>query len=150
MKAEELGHYWKTSKKSSDAWMEATVNLIKKHGGTPLQSFSGIDMVSNRSAIMIAFQMDGETFKITWPALQSKTGNKRAALVQAATLVHHAVKTRLLEARVIGSRAAFFGFLMLDDGRNMSELGNSEITNLIPPLLLSNVDVEIIVEVEDD
>ena len=150
MKAEDLGHYWKTSRKSSDAWMEATVNLIKKHGGTPLQSFSGIDMVSNRSAIMISFQMEGETFKITWPALESKTNNKRSSLVQAATLVYHAVKTRLLEAKIIGARSAFFGFLMLEDGRSMAEVSNHEIIEMIPPLLLSSnyrdVEIEIIDE----
>ena len=138
MYAEQLGHYWKTSKRSTDAWMDSTINLIRKHDGIPLQSFSGIDLITDRSAIMLSFKLDGELFKITWPALPSKTGNNRAALVQAATMVHHTVKTRLLESKVIGTRTAFFSFLQLDDGRTMSQVSDPDLVDLIPPLLLSS------------
>jgi hypothetical protein len=126
--AEDVGHYWKTSKTGADTWIDKAVSLITKHGGKPLQRFSGWDMASGRSAFMIAFEMDGDVFKITWPVLKSKTKNERAARVQSATLLYHSVKGRLLEAKIRGPRAAFFGFLTLPDGRSASELGTHELS----------------------
>jgi len=106
--AEDLGHYWKTSRISTDDWVDKTLKLIHSHGGQLQGSYSGNDLASGRSALMISFRIAGDSFKIVWPVLPSRTKEDRAARVQAATLLYYDVKARLLSARILGYRTAFF------------------------------------------
>jgi len=125
--AEDIGHFWKTSKAGADKWIDKTLKLIIQHGGTPLQSLSGMDLAKGRSAFMISFEMGGDTFKITWPVLPSKRGDNQAARVQSATMLHHTIKSRLLEAKIRGPRAALFSFLALPSGKVAGDLAVENI-----------------------
>jgi hypothetical protein len=131
--AEEVGHFWHTSKTPAETWIERTIKLIKDHGGKPLQSLIGADMETGRSAFLLVFQFDQETYKISWPVLKTKTKDEKGAKIQAATLLHHVVKTKLMEAMVLGTRVAFFSFLMLPDGRTASEINAPDIAELFLP-----------------
>lgn len=129
--AEDLA-YWKTSQSMPDTWLDRTIGLIEKAGG--VVEASGYGNQGERSAYMVTFGLDGEVFRIVWPVIPSKTGNVRAAKVQAATMMHHDVKARLISAQVLGVRAAFFNWLMLPDGRTATSVGLAE---LVPPMLMA-------------
>ena len=49
--AEDIGHFWKTSKTPADSWMDKTIALIKQHGGKPLQSFTGAASTAVATAV---------------------------------------------------------------------------------------------------
>jgi hypothetical protein len=62
--AEDLGHYWMTSKSSPDAWLDKTEELIRGHGGKILaRAFS---QAEGRAAYLLGFELDGERYKIVW------------------------------------------------------------------------------------
>jgi hypothetical protein len=104
--AEEV-NYWKTSKSSPDAWMERTRRQIEKLGGTVLAEGSGSEPGLGRAAYMLAFEIEGEHYRVVWPVLPSKTGDEKAARRQAATLLYHDLKAKAISAAVLGARAAF-------------------------------------------
>jgi hypothetical protein len=145
--AEDIGHFWKTSKTPADSWMEKTIALIKAHGGKPLQAFTGQDMETGRSAFMLSFKFGDDTFKISFPVLPSRAHDEKSAKIQAATLLHHCVKAKLLEAEILGTRTAFFAFLALPDGRTTAEVAIPELLQIFPspvqhrPQLTSGEDV---------
>lgn len=148
MKAEELGHYWMTSKTAPDAWLDKTEGLIEGHGGTILSRGHG--KMGQQEAYMLEFRFSGETFRIEWPVLPSS--NQRAARVQAATLIYHDVKGKIVAAKVHGTRAAFFQYLLLPDGRTAVEIADSQISTVFPNLsrpLLSSPDDSIDGEYEE-
>lgn len=126
--------YWKTSKSSADKWMERTANLIADFGGKVTHQGSGIE--GNRAAFMIQFEMDSDTFKVVWPALESMHGDDKAARVQAATMLHHDVKAKCVSAEVLGARKSFFGWLALPDGRTLDQLEPDEVLEARTPALL--------------
>ena len=130
MKAEELGHYWKTSKTPPDTWLDRAEDLIVKHGGKVLAR--GFGSAGGREAYMLGFELEGDRFRIVWPVLESD--DVRAARIQAATCLYHYVKQTLIAARVLGARTAFFSWLMLPDGRTACELSVPEMTNVLPDL----------------
>lgn len=74
-------------------------------------------------------------FKLMWPVLPSREGNVKAARIQAATMLYHDVKAKVVTAKVLGTRAAFFQYLLLPDGRSASEATTPELANQIPQLL---------------
>lgn len=127
--------YWKTSQSTPDTWLDRTVAMIEKAGGGVLSS--GFGAQGDRAAYMIEFVMDEERIRIVWPVLPSKKGEVRAAKVQAVTMMHHDIKARLVSAQVLGTRAAFFNWVMLPDGRTASSVALSE---LIPKMLASPVE----------
>ena len=142
-------NYWKTSQSSADSWMDKTIKLIRDFGGRVTAEAFGSEPVSGRSAFMLAFEMQGDQFKIIWPVLPSRArGGERAAKIQAATLVYHDVKARLLSIKIFGARAVFFNYLQLPDGRNATEASYSELSMGLPALFgayqLSSGDDEII------
>jgi len=126
--AEEL-NFWQTSKSSPDIWVERTTRQIEALGGKILAD--GFGSTLSGAAFMIGFALEGETFKIVWPVLPTKSGNARAAKVQAATMLYHYIKGVALYALVVGSRTAFFSHLLLPDGKTLSELTNEEIEDNI-------------------
>ena len=84
---------------------------------------------------MIAFEISGDRFKIVWPVLKSRSGNEKAARRQAATFIYHDVKAKCLSATVLGARSAFFSYLLLPDGRTVSEASDSEVIRLLPSIV---------------
>jgi hypothetical protein len=131
-------NYWKTSKSSPDAWAEKTQALIVQFGGEVLASGFGNDHEKGRAAYMIRFVVDEETFRIIWPVLDSETGDTFAARRQAATMLYHDTKAKCVAAQVLGSRVAFFSWLELPDGRAMFQLGENELLQDTPRMLLAS------------
>ncbi len=131
--AEDIGHYWKTSRRSPEQWMELTCKLIESLGGTVLAE--GFGRVEEQAAYMLSFKLGEDKFKVVWPVLPSKTGAAAAARRQAATLLHHDIKAKAMTASVLGNKAAFFSYILLSDGRTASSLAVPELANAFPFLL---------------
>lgn len=129
-------NYWKTSKSSPDGWMEKTKKQIENLKGKVLgEGFGSND--EGKAAFMLAFQIEGQTFKVIWPVVKSYEGNERAERIQAATSLYHYIKGVCLYAVVVGFRAAFFSHLLLPGGKVASEIANEEISTLLPEALLT-------------
>lgn len=128
-------NYWKTSTKSPDTWMEKTKELIEGIGGIVLMEGFGQEEYSGYSAYMLGFELGGQKFKIIWPVLSSKKQETIAARRQATTFIYHDVKARVMSAKVLGTRAAFFSYLQLPDGRTASQATVDELVQGIPYML---------------
>lgn len=132
-------NYWKTSRSSPDTWMDKTKRQIEQLGGQVLMEGFGNEPVTGRAAFMLAFEIGSDRFKVIWPVLSSKSGNERAARIQAATMLYHDVKAKCISAAVLGARAAFFSFLLLPDGRTTAEVSTPELMQAIPELFTPTV-----------
>lgn len=132
--AEDVGHYWKTSSSSADSWLDKAKKLIASVGGKITEEvFASKD---NMSAFMLTFEMKGDEYKIMWPVLKSKSGDTGAAKRQAATMLYHDVKARVMTSKIMGERFAFHQFYVLPDGRTASQLTGTDISASIPSRLL--------------
>lgn len=127
-------NYWKTSKSAPDTWIDRTKNLIEQLGGRVLMEGFGNEPTSGRAAFVLAFEIDGDQFKVVWPVLQSESKNEKAAKVQAATMLYHDIKAKCISSAVLGKRVAFFSFLMLPNGRNITELAAPDLMQDIPEM----------------
>ncbi len=126
-------NYWKTSQSSPDTWIERAIKLIKDFGGRVGMYGFGTDHHTGRHAYMLVFEINNDTFKLVWPVLSTESSKDEvAAKRQAATLLHHDIKARLLTATVLGHRTAFFNYMMLPDGRTVIETSIEELTAGIP------------------
>lgn len=130
-------NYWKTSSSSPDSWLEKTIGIIEKFGGELLASGFGNEHMSGRAAYMIRFAVQGERFRIVWPVLPSETGDTFASRRQATTMMYHDVKAKCIAAQVLGARVSFFSWVELPDGRSMFQLGNTELVEETPRMLLA-------------
>ena len=133
--AEDIGHYWQTSRSSPDQWMEKAKRQIERLGGEVL--VEGFGSSQEKEAYMLGFEIEGERYKIIWPVLPSKSGKQLAARRQAATTLYHDVKAKTITASVLGTRIAFFSYKLLPDGRVASQLEAPEIADFYPPLLIA-------------
>lgn len=130
-------NYWKTSGSGPDTWLERASKLIEGLGGTVWTHAFGKDD-QGHSAYVMQFEIESDQFKIFWPVLPSRTKNEKnelAAKRQAATLLFYDVKARCLTALILGSRATFFQFLMLPDGRTAASASIPELMKDIPKVL---------------
>jgi len=130
-------NYWKTSRSSPDAWMDKTKRQIEHLGGQVLMEGFGSEPITGRAAFMLAFRIGNDKFKVIWPVLPSKSGNERAARIQAATMLYHDIKAKCISSAVLGTRAAFFSFLLLPDGRTTAEVSTPELMQAIPELFVA-------------
>lgn len=129
--------FWKTGKSSSDTWIDRTRKLIEKAGGEHIMESYGCDHSCGRSAFMIAFSIGEDKFNLVWPVLLTRDGSElKAAKRQAATMLYHDVKNKCVKAQVFGARVAFFEYVMLPDGRNVSTLSDNELLNYNPKNIL--------------
>lgn len=128
-------NYWKTGKSSADTWIDNAKIEIRAAGGKVAGDGFISESATGRASFVLAFELKGEQFKMLWPVLKSKTGNERAAKIQAATALYHEVKAACVKAKFLGARAAFFAYLMLPDGKTVSEAGNSDLVKVLPSLL---------------
>jgi hypothetical protein len=108
--AEDL-NYWKTSQLSSDDWLESTKALIVSFGGKVLREFYGSNE-GGSSAFYLRFLIKDQEYQIKWPVLESKTGNNRAAKIQAATAMYHFVKATVLAAEWLSADQVWAGFVL--------------------------------------
>ena len=128
--AEDIGHYWETSQSSPESWMDKTRKLIEALGG--IVKAEGFGAVEGKSAYMMAFSIAEDSFKVVWPVLPSRKGKNLAARRQAVTLLHHDIKAKAMTASVLGTRVAFFCYMMLPDGRTASEATKPELSEAYP------------------
>jgi hypothetical protein len=130
--------YWKTSAKTSaEAWREKTENEIRKAGG--VITASGDVQQMDKAALFIAFTVEGEPYKIVWPVLQSRSGDFKAAKIQAASMMYYDVKSRCVAVRVLGARMAFGGFRVLPDGNIDGHVSTPELAAALPLMLVGGV-----------
>lgn len=132
--AEDVGNYWKTGTRAPDAWIDLAKKEIGSAGGKVLSEAYGRDD-TGRAAFMLEFAFASERFRAIWPVLKSRTNNEKAARIQAATMLYHDVKARCVSAKVLGTRAAFFSYLLLPDGRTAAQVAAPELVTLYPKLL---------------
>ena len=131
--AEDIGHYWQTGSSSPDVWIEKAKSQIEEVGGFINSDAYG--SMGVRAAFMIAFSIEGDKFKVVFPVLESKTGKTLAAKRQAATMLYHDIKAKCMVASVLGTKTAFFSYLVLPDGRTASEVATPELAQNFPLLL---------------
>lgn len=130
-------NYWKTSKSAPDTWIDRAKRQIEGMGGEVLSEVFGTQL--GRSAFMLHFEIGEDQFKAVWPVLPSKSGNERAAKIQAATLLYHDVKAKVIKATVFGARVAFFEHWLLPDGRTTAEASVADLMRGVPQLLMGSV-----------
>lgn len=123
---------FKTGSSSPGTWLERAGVEIERAGGRLIGQGFGTAHALGRAAYMIVFEVEAQRFQVVWPVLPCKAGNERHAERQAATLLYHDVKARCLTARVLGFRRAFFGYLMLPDGRQAADHADEELTEFLP------------------
>lgn len=141
----EDSNYWQTSKSSPGHWIDKAAYQVEKIGGHVSMRGMGSHPSSGRSAYILIFEIDNDSFRIVWPVLPLKSTTllkAKAAQRQAATLLFHDVKARCLSSAILGARIAFFSFILLSDGKVASESSKDEIAELgsslfgsEPPLL---------------
>ncbi len=128
--AEDIGHYWKTGGSSPDTLLDRAKSVITNLGGIVTADAYG--SIEGRAAFMVTFEFEEERFKVVWPVLPSRTNDNQAAKRQAATLLYHDIKAKAMAASVLGTRVAFFSYMMLPDGRSASELAKPELSGVFP------------------
>lgn len=127
-------NYWKSGTSSPDTWIDRARKEIEGADGKVLNEAFGRDG-TGRAAYLLEFAFGTERYRAVWPVLPSRAGNERAAKIQAATMLYHDVKVRCVSAKVLGVRAAFFSYLLLDDGRTAAQMATPELTQHYPKLL---------------
>lgn len=134
-------NYWQTERTptSADKWIDKTKAEIKAAAGRVLSEAFGSDD-QGRAAYMLEFTFGGDRFRAVWPVLPSKTKNERAARIQAATMLYHDVKAKCVSAKVHGTRAAFFQYAVLPDGRTAAQVAAPELLTLYPKQLTTRED----------
>lgn len=123
--AEDVGHYWKTSQKSPDAWLSDAKKLIKAIEGIVTKELVGT--IGDNSAIMLEFIHQGQIYRIIYNVLPSKTNQEKAAKIQAATMLFHEVKMLVVLAKAQGVRGAFARHLVLGSGVPIWQATNIDI-----------------------
>lgn len=128
-------NYWKTSTISPDTWIDKATKLIEEKGGVITATGFGHDAAAGRAAFMIAFDADGESFKVVWPVLESKKNEPMAARRQAATMLYHDVKAKMIAAQVLGFRVSFFQWVKLPSGAVAYQLSGPDLEDQLPRML---------------
>jgi len=129
-------NFWKSSKSNSDTWLDRTEDLITKYDGVILVRAKGMN--NGESAFLVEFKHKKSIFKIVWPILPTKQNEIRAAERQAATLIYHDVKARILRSHIFGFENAFFDFMLLPNGKTVSQMSTVELQDIEPKLLMNN------------
>ena len=138
-------NYWRTTKSSSDKVMDNVEMLLSKLDG--IVHVRAFGKEGNREAFLLEFTLDGQRYRIVWPVLPTKTFTSSvrcAARVQAAVMIYHDVKAKLVSALVQGTRRAFFNYLLLPNGIVASDIASQDLLKEIPQLLTPTIDVEIV------
>lgn len=118
--------YFQTSKRSSDTWLAMCKKEIQSVGGKVMGEMFGYDHATGRSSFLLQFQIVEDQFKLVWPVLPSRKGNDGAAKIQAATALYHDVKARVVSAKFLGIKGAFFNYYVLPNGQTASEVGAND------------------------
>lgn len=112
--AEDIGNYWKTSQAQTETWLDKCKKEIVNAGGKVLRS--AVFEEGDKTVIALEFTFGKDSFRSTWDVLPSRTGNIKAAKIQAATMMYHDIKDSCVKAKVRGFRRAFAEYLILPEG----------------------------------
>lgn len=128
--------YWKTSRTAAEDWIERAKKVIVSAGGKVLADM--VLSIEGKTTFVTKFAMaiDGQEreYRIDWPVLKSRGGDERAAKIQAATVMYHAVKSMLLLAVPYGPRASYLIWdLMPDKKTTVIQLAAEDFRPLLPP-----------------
>ncbi len=127
--------YWKTSKSSAEEWVRKACRHIEEAGGR-IELCLPSAFQAGRVAHVIGFAINGDSFKLIWPVLAHDPPDDSAAVRQAATMLYHDVKSRVVAARVFGARWAFHAELLLPGGQTAGQLTSPELLEQLPPIAL--------------
>lgn len=138
---EEL-RYWKSGTSTPDVWINKTIRILEEYGAVFHYKAFGKD--GDKKAYVMEFSIGGERFKLVWPVLiPQKEKDMLAAQRQAATMLHHDIKARLMYATVHGTRNAFLPMLLVPDSSGrllaMGEIATPELKDRIPKMLSSGI-----------
>ncbi len=131
-------NYWQSGRTAVDVKIDGVSSMIVDVGGSILSR--GNVARGEAEMIFIEFSLDGSAYRIAWPILpidSDRNGKEPAARIQAATLMHHEVKSICVKAKVFGPGAAFVPYLLLENGRTVVESAAPEIAAAMPKLLIS-------------
>lgn len=134
-------NYWRTSKSSTDTWMEKIRKEIESIGG--VVNANGQFEQNGQTVFLIQFAIGDDTFEVRFPTLPLKkesSSNRTAAKIQALTALYHDVKAKCVLAKFTGIRFAFHSYLRLGDGRTAGEITAGEIASDMPRFLPSPSD----------
>lgn len=132
--ADEL-NYFKTSTQAPDTWIEKARKELVAVGGKITGEAFGMDG-DGKAAFMVAFQLDGDDYKIVFPVLEPRNPKDQlAAKRQAATMLYHDIKARCVLVKVFGARHQFTQFLLMPNGQTVGQAVNEDLTAL-PRLLM--------------
>lgn len=129
-------NYFKTSQSGADDWLDRAGKLIEDFGGTVLRSAYGFEAQDGRAAYMLEFMLFDDTFRSVFPVLPTRIkGHERAARVQAVTILYHDIKAKIMTAQILGTRSAFFSYLVLPSGQTAAMVSMPELMRNIPLML---------------
>lgn len=123
--------YWKTGE-NADRNIQEAKNALANYGGKV--TGEGYGMMDGEAAFFLQFEMHGETFRYVEPVMQSRTRDEKAAKIQAAASLKHAIKARVNEAVRHGARRAFMDSLLLPNGQMVYQQDNATLARLFSPL----------------
>lgn len=135
-------NYFNSGKSAPDVMLENAINLITENGGEFLGDVYGRDATTGREAFMVHFKAAGQEYKIVWPILPHEPGDRLAAKRQAATMIFHDVKAKMVAAQVLGFRVAFFGQLLLPDGTLAANLTTDRLETILPAVVFHQPKIE--------
>lgn len=123
--------YWKTSKSGVETWLDKTEKMITDVSGNVHTRINGKS--KGVEAIMFGFTIGADEFKILWPVLPVKNPkDKPSAQRQAATMLWHDTKARINRIKIFGPKITFFDYLVLDNGKSVSEIGGiTDVSKLL-------------------
>ena len=123
--------YWKSGKSGVETWLNKTEKLIESVNGNVHTRVVGKNQ--GKEAIMFAFSVDKDYYRMFWPVLPPNNEKDRlAAQRQAATMIYHDVKSRINRIKIFGARVAFSDYLLLDGTTIAETQGNhSSIGNFL-------------------
>lgn len=127
--------YWKSGHSSPESWVQKARAQLEAAGATVDLCLPSM-FQHGRTAHVIGFSVNGDSFKLIWPVLAHDPDNELAAIRQAATMLFHDVKARCVKLRVFGARWAFHAELILPDGRAAGQLTTPELVEALPPVAL--------------
>ena len=131
-------NYWQSGQGSPDTWIDRTVKLIESVDGYVHQE--GFMRQGGVACFMLEFTLGPDRYRVVYPVLPSKKGNTSAARRQAATMLYHDVKQRVVNAKVFGVKDAFLQFLLLEDGQTVSYHADSNLLGVMNNLLPAHTD----------
>jgi len=135
----EDANYWKSGKSDPDTWLEKCKKEIKAVGGKINREV--IVSEDGKTGYSLEFAIADDQFKIIWPVLKCRNYDTngvsaRAAKIQAATFMYHDIKAKCMVVKILGARRAFFGDMLLSDGRIAYQVAGDELAKFVPAGML--------------